>query len=665
MPACSARFTLRPGTGWVDWPVRLRAIIALLAVCAAMLACGNAQAQDSEAEPPPGRMALVIGNSDYDPDGENRATPGYRPATGRLKDLRNPCRDADLFTQKLLAAGWRPEEIVAPPCNVKTADMRTLVTNFREKLANSTKTLAIFYYAGHGAQFAYGETPAESYLFGVDAKLDLDAAAESLRNSPGNTSFIANSALNLDELVKSAGRLTTNALLVILDACRDNPLYDDLRAMEGRPYILALSANDYHFTGTVVAYSTAGGAYADDGVGDHSIYTKALTSLLVPSWNLNQVLDGIRPRVEILHRREFPHRRSIQEPDTRGRFNGDWCVYACPPRVEPPPLDVAATDPPRPILAAVGGLPRIRTLVQSPADALAGPPRTAVQAITPRVSAPVLQKAAPRQEPPRVVFDPAEGKALALTAPRPTGVQFDVFWCDGGPGADARRAHAGQIADALDREGKKQAAAATPPRPDQAIGVVRALQLSASANAQNGFRYSDDVVIYDAGDSREIAWSRRAAELGRYAITPQADVAKTPGYISIFVCKAPQPDFSTLIYFQAPDERLRAVGSAMMAQLIAAIPTTSKVRDIEVRRDGPRFTELRFYHPEDRDNVFRAAAVMERILQQPVTIKYLSQYTEVTKPGRMEIWLGQDVPVTSTAQLTSKALGVGLPLKQK
>ena len=82
--------------------------------------------------------------------------------------------------------------------------------------------------------------------------------------------------------------------LVILDACRNNPLAGELARATGRDRAAAakrgLARVEDDDSDTLIAYATAPGAVADDGTGNHSPYTMALLEHLeTPGLSVNDL----------------------------------------------------------------------------------------------------------------------------------------------------------------------------------------------------------------------------------------------------------------------------------------------------------------------------------------------------------------------------------------
>jgi uncharacterized caspase-like protein len=185
------------------------------------------------------RVALVIGNGAY-----QNTTP-----------LANPLNDAQDMTVALKAAGFDVVEAF-------DADKRGIdraLRDFTDKLAKAD--VALFFYAGHGLQVG-----AQNYLVPIDAKLDRE---RDLEFEAVKLDFVLRQ-MEIDREGKTS--------IVILDACRDNPLSRNLARSMGTRSAgigrgLAAAATGL---GTFIAYSTQPGNVALDGDGRNSPFTSAM-----------------------------------------------------------------------------------------------------------------------------------------------------------------------------------------------------------------------------------------------------------------------------------------------------------------------------------------------------------------------------------------------------
>jgi formylglycine-generating enzyme required for sulfatase activity len=184
------------------------------------------------------RIALVIGNSKY---------------SGDLPKLANPANDADLMATTLKGLGFDVQRVQ----DADLTRMKRAIIDFGTKLQNAGgSAVGLFYYAGHGVQIA-----GENYLVPVNANIQKAADAE----------LEAVDAQSILKQMEFAG----NALnIIILDACRNNPLSRGMRSADQ-----GLARMDAPM-GSFIAYSTAPGATAADGNGKNSPYTMALAKAM-------------------------------------------------------------------------------------------------------------------------------------------------------------------------------------------------------------------------------------------------------------------------------------------------------------------------------------------------------------------------------------------------
>ena len=183
------------------------------------------------------RVALVIGNAAY-----QNTTP-----------LLNPSNDATDVATSLSRLGFD----VVDGRDLDKRSMERLIRQFAVKLSGAD--VALFFYAGHGFQIE-----GRNFLVPTDAKLA----------SEGDVDF---ESLSVDLVIKQMEREAKTSL-VLLDACRDNPLARSLaRNMGTRSAQVGQGLAEVKAgIGTLIAFSTQPGAFALDGTGRNSPYTEAL-----------------------------------------------------------------------------------------------------------------------------------------------------------------------------------------------------------------------------------------------------------------------------------------------------------------------------------------------------------------------------------------------------
>jgi uncharacterized caspase-like protein/lipoprotein NlpI len=221
---------------------------------ATLLLLGGWASGEAKAEP---RVALVIGNSSYG---------------GDLGELPNPANDARLMAKTLKGIGFQVIEAE----DADQARMKRAIQEFGARLAESGGgATGLFFYAGHGLQV--GGT---NYLIPVHARIEREGDADL-------------EAIAVDLVMKQMAFADAAVNIVILDACRNNPLSRSLRAVTR-----GLADPSTRPMGSFIAYSTAPGDVAEDGQGNNSPYTTALaTAITRPGASINDVFQEVRGKV--------------------------------------------------------------------------------------------------------------------------------------------------------------------------------------------------------------------------------------------------------------------------------------------------------------------------------------------------------------------------------
>jgi len=250
------------------WPTTLLIVIGVLSALAVgpsfrLLPEGNARAQQSPdrilshptqtTSQNPRRVALVIGNGNY-------VNAGL---------LKNPTNDATDMVSLLTELRFK----VLSGTNLSRQAMRSLIREFGQNLKASGGA-GLFYFAGHGVQ-----SKGRNYLIPVDAEIQSEAEIE-------DASVDVNLVLNYMEEAQN------ELNIVILDACRNNPFARSYRSATNG--LAQLDAP----TGTLIAYATAPGRIASDGLGRNGVYTaELLKQMRVPGVSLPDLFMRVRAAV--------------------------------------------------------------------------------------------------------------------------------------------------------------------------------------------------------------------------------------------------------------------------------------------------------------------------------------------------------------------------------
>jgi len=213
------------------------------------------------------RVALVIGNSAY------RNAPA----------LVNPRNDAQDIGQSLRDLGF--STIVAT--DLDRAGMNDALDRFSRTVAGAE--IALVYYSGHGMQFA-----GKNFLLPVEARLENAEDVNRFRLMPVEDVF--------DVLQGAPG-----ARIIILDACRNNPVEDDLKrrlaSLPGanRDAFPTRGFSRVAANGLIVAYATQANDVASDGTGRNSPFAAAfLHHVGTPDLDLRQMLFKVQDEVDRL-----------------------------------------------------------------------------------------------------------------------------------------------------------------------------------------------------------------------------------------------------------------------------------------------------------------------------------------------------------------------------
>jgi hypothetical protein len=178
------------------------------------------------------------------------------------------------------------------------------------------------YYAGHGVQLA-----GENYLVPIDAKVS-------------NQTELVNDSVRLVDVMSTLETIPSRMRIVILDACRNNPFPNVNDA--GRGLAIVDAPN-----GSIVGYSTAPGAEAQDGANGHSPYTQAFLNVArEPNVPIEQLFKRVRLQVnQTTSGAQIPWESSSLTSDFT--FFGDTAVAANRAPLNAPVVQMASNLPSR------------------------------------------------------------------------------------------------------------------------------------------------------------------------------------------------------------------------------------------------------------------------------------------------------------------------------
>lgn len=177
------------------------------------------------------KVALVIGNADY------KSSP-----------LKNPVNDAKAMRKELTALGF--DVIYAE--DVETADeMDKKLGEFYK--ASKASDIALLYFSGHGIQ-----SDDVNYLLPISSDIKSE---DDLKRK----------AIDLEEVILDSTASGARQLIVLIDACRNNPLKKTRGASRGLTTVRNSDLSENY-----IAFACSSGKTAEDGDDEHSPFTQAL-----------------------------------------------------------------------------------------------------------------------------------------------------------------------------------------------------------------------------------------------------------------------------------------------------------------------------------------------------------------------------------------------------
>ncbi len=200
------------------------------------------------------RTALIIGNSNY----------------AHFGNLANPGNDASDVSQALEALGFEVTLVM----DAQERELFEAVRAFGDALARE-KGLGLFYYAGHGI-----EVGGINYLVPVDADIQAEDEVEF-------------ASIALDFVLSKMETAGNSSNILILDACRDNPLPASTRSTATRGLTVVQAP-----AGSLIVYATDPGQAALDGDGRNSPFTEAfLNHVNTPGLDVELMFRNVRTDV--------------------------------------------------------------------------------------------------------------------------------------------------------------------------------------------------------------------------------------------------------------------------------------------------------------------------------------------------------------------------------
>jgi hypothetical protein len=337
-----------------------------LSLCSVTFAKGEAGLGDPWGR----RIALVVGNSTY---------------SGRIESLKNATNDADAIARALRKERFEVDL-------VKDADLATLKAAIaRLEKAAANADVVLLYYSGHGFQLG-----GQNHLVPTDAVLD-------------SREVIDQRTVRLDDIISQLDS-PDHQTLILLDACRNNPLPPSVRGNDPSDGLAQVT----RMVNTYVAFSTQPGNVSVDGTGSNSPFATALVNNLdLPGKTISDVMVKVRGSVlEATNNLQQPFEQSTLtdyfyfNPETQAKISFGLSIAAADTGT--PPTQIGPGTPATQI--ATGAM-------EQPATPAADEPAPVIVASLPEASAPVPDH--DRSVPEVGAVEPPTYEMIDITEPPP------------------------------------------------------------------------------------------------------------------------------------------------------------------------------------------------------------------------------------------------------
>lgn len=606
----------------------------------------------------PERFAFIVGNA------------RYQRANSNLDDLVDACPEAVQFRNNLLSVGWKADHIyplVKAPAPGETADdavqaaicdktnsalQRQLTTFMNLLLGNENNPYGVIYYAGHGAQ-----SNDEFYAFGVDSNVDLRKEVELLRtytnyevfSQPSFPGADGETAVNLTRLAARVNGPQGKALLVIVDACRDDPVLDQFTSSRTDPgprnaeerrrvsigYINSRPDKyDALFRNIMIMFAGRPGQPVPSGTAKMSNwFSQHLFDYLQKSANLQAPIPLFVSNFESQAKGaqgglpDFA--RQIPQHVGSMASSPVFCFKGCAQ-----PLSVWTNEKAEVIGEAATAAPRRAERMPSvkPRDPdQAGPRRIQVGFSIPA----------------SMLLPASSGLRADATARSPQQparpLNLDVFYCSGDAGEAEQKRTAREFAEATRRLAPRDYILA-----GTYINQIRLRSLDVNVNLAMVHPKTGTSLVLVQSESASPAWLERLAS--DFDRTYMDDVTK--GYIRAYFCtgfsvkQKPHP----LVYTQVSHRYQVPQAKQYLSLLSTALPNLKFVDGIEAVDDThpdkthtPDVTQVRYYTSEQTDQAEELAKLLQQQVSKPVVVvKMRALEPTARKNPVIELWFGRN-----------------------
>ena len=228
------------------------------------------------------RLALVMGNDKY----------------ASVSKLQKAGNDAETMYRELTAAGFA----VTKHKDLNYRNMVKAIDAFSENITGGDEV--VVFYAGHGVQIKAG-----AYLLPVDIEAE-------------NESQVEKTAYSLNDLTDKLAEAKPAFTLVMVDACRSNPMKSKGRAIGNARGLNALEPPK----GQMVVYSASKGQEALDRLSDrdtnpNGVFTREfIKRMRTPGVRIEDLMRDVQDSVESLAKTVQHEQRPAIYNEARGNF---------------------------------------------------------------------------------------------------------------------------------------------------------------------------------------------------------------------------------------------------------------------------------------------------------------------------------------------------------
>ena len=279
------------------------------------------------------RVAIVIGNSVYDP--QQPLPKPTDPKDPGNPNLPNPVNDAALVHATFKSLGFTLIPEGQPLTNATRQQMLTNLNLFVSKARGAE--LAVIYYAGHGAA-----NKDSNHIIPVDAFENLQpTAGVGASEEEKEADFAAqleSFTLSHTQLLDKLKNADVKARVLVLDCCRDSGLAKKTfglqrdRSSGGDGGMVAINRTQLP-PASLVMFSAGPGETAKDGAGSNSVFTENFAKQIQTGKDIYVALRDVSVEVKKAVTRQTPWLESFGDAAALADIRFAPASYVAPPPV--------------------------------------------------------------------------------------------------------------------------------------------------------------------------------------------------------------------------------------------------------------------------------------------------------------------------------------------